>query len=155
MTGMDQKSGWWHSWEITIDSDWITAVLMAVFLLACGTLLISEITHFAWGSVVERSLVSRDLFRNVINAMTSLCFFMAVFTALPKLFKISSLLMGVDFAGRLVLGYFHVSNHLQHFTAIAGSALRQIALTLALVAILQWFKTVTRWVPRTDSGTED
>ena len=118
---MSEKTGWWRSWEITIDSNWITTILMAVLLVVCGALLINEIVHCAIGNLSEVPRLGKSLLTNITNVMIVVCYFSIVFSTLPKLVKISFSLMGVDFASRLILGYCHVSNHLLPFAAINGS----------------------------------
>jgi hypothetical protein len=151
---MSQKTSWWRSWEITIDSNWIMAIAMAVLLVACGVLLIREIGHLIMGNVVDKPPLSNHFLTNVSNVMVAVFFFVLAFESRAKLEKIACVLLGTDFAGRLILDYLHVSTRLQHFATTTGSVLRQIAFTILLVAILQWFKSVVRWIPPSNSGAD-
>jgi len=52
---------------------------------------------------------------------------------------------------RLALAYFHVATSLQHPVALVGSIAKQISFIIIIVAIAQWFKTVVRRDPPSDS----
>jgi hypothetical protein len=149
---MSEKTSWWHSWEITIDSNWIATIGMVVLLLGCSVLLIREIGHFIMGNVVDKPPITNHFFTNVSNVLAAVFFFVLAFESLAKLEKIACVLLGTDFAGRIILSYLDVSTRLQRFATTTGSVLRQIAFTLLLVAILGWFKSVVRWIPPSKSG---
>lgn len=86
---MNRITIWWRGWEITINSNSITTVLMAMFLPACGALLIKEIVDFVIGNVSERLPLRSNLLTNITNAMIAVCYFSVIFSTLAKLAELS------------------------------------------------------------------
>jgi hypothetical protein len=140
--------------EITIDSDWITTVGMALLLVFCGFQLIREGRHLVFDSLSGEVLLTHviDKFRIAIIVV---CYFLGVFLPWPRSVKLGGLLMGTDIVVRIALHYFDASTSLQHSAAVAGSIARQVALALFIFAIAQWFKSVVLRVPPSNLGVSD
>jgi len=128
--------------EITIDSNWIVTVLMAVLGVICSAMLIREIRDFAFANAVEQQPLTEGLFTKVFEGIAAIYCFISAFSFRKKPVKLAFLLTAVDLSVGVVLSYFHLGSGFQHFVGVARSALRQVALTIFIVAIVQWFKSV-------------
>jgi hypothetical protein len=135
-------------WEITVESDWLTTLGAAVFFIVSGLLLVREIDHFIWGRFsapvgFHRSFWS--IWNKVFEAIAAVSCFMFASTFRRKSVKTASLLMGVNFAGFVLLSCFPISPGVRHIAAVSGSAVRQVALAIFCVALAQWLRSVVRW----------
>jgi hypothetical protein len=137
--------------EITIDSNWIMTVGMAVLLVFCGWQLIREVRDLVVGNLAEQVWFAPaiDKIGTVILAVYCLLFAFS-FQALHV--RVAFILLGTAAAVRFSLSFLHVSPAALHFAAIGGSIADQIALMILLFAIVQWFKSVVRWIPPNKSG---
>jgi hypothetical protein len=143
---MSQKTSWWRSWEITVDSNWITTIAMALLLVLGGCALIHEI----------RNLLSDALDKPISFSTIFLapCLFLAAFGEKKKTLKIAFILWGTSVVARVSSSYLHASPGVQHFTATDASIANQIAFTIILVAIVQWFRSVVRWNQSPEQGLD-
>lgn len=141
--------------EITINSDWILTIMMALLLVVCSLLLIWDIRDLASGRIIEQAPLARDLFTIIFTIIAAVYCFLAVRGFHVLYVRIGFALMGIQFASGAVLGYLHLSTDLQHYAAVAGSLARQVALTIFVVAIVQWFKTVVHRNHTSDAGVAD
>ena len=132
--------------EITIDSNWIMMVGMAVLLICCGWQLIREASNLVFGNLAEQVLYTHviDKIGRVIFVVYCLLFAFS-FQALHL--RVAFILLGTAAVVRFSLSYLHVSPAALHFAAVGDSIADQIALTIILFAIVQWFKSVVRWIP--------
>jgi hypothetical protein len=136
--------------EITIDSNWIMTVGMAVLLVFCGWQLIREARDLVVGNLTEQVWFAPiDKIGTVILAAYCLLFAFS-FRALHV--RAAFILLGTAAAVRFSLSFLHVSPAALHFAAIGGAIADQIALMILLFAIVQWFKSVVRWIPLNKSG---
>jgi hypothetical protein len=152
---MSQKTSWWRSWEITIDRDWITTIMMAVLFIICGLLLAQEIRHVAQGYFhgPERLRISFwSIWNKVFEVIAAIYFFMFAFSVPKKSVKTASILMGTDLAVYALLSCFPISLALGHIVAISGSAARQIALIIYCVEIARWLVSVFHRNPQPNFG---
>lgn len=140
--------------EITIDSDWITTVGMALLLVFCVWQLIREGRHLVFDRLAGEVLLTQitDKIRTVLVVI---CYFLAAFSLWPHSVKLGGLLLGTDIVVRVALHYFNASTSVQHSAAVAGSIARQVALVLFVFAIVQWFKSVVSRVPPSNPGVSD
>jgi len=152
---MSQKTSWWHSWEITVDSNWIMTTGMILLFGFIAFLLGWSVRDLLFDKVDYRVVPSvrhgwLDTLAYVLGAVY--CF---VFTySFPeKHLKVAFLLLAAQYTVRFAIEYLHVATGVHHSAAVAGSVARQVAYTIILVAIIQWFKSVVRWNPPSNSGT--
>jgi hypothetical protein len=146
---MSQKTNWWRSWEITVDSNWITTIGMVLLFAFVAFLLGWSIRDFLYDKVDYRVLQGArngwlDSLPYVIGAAYSFAF---AYMLPGKHVKAAFLLLGTEYTVRFAIEYLHVAAGMHHSAAVAGSVARQVAFTVILVAIIQWFKSVVRWVP--------
>ncbi len=151
---MSQKTSWWNSWEITIDSNWIVTIGMALLLVFCGWQLIREVRHLVNGDLVEQIILTH-VFDKISAVIYVVYCFLFAFSFSAKSVKLAFVLLGTDKVIRVALHYFHSSATMQHSAAVAGSIARQIAFTIIFVAIIQWFRSVVRWVSPSNTGVAD
>jgi hypothetical protein len=144
---MSEKTSWWRSWEIAMDSNWIEILLMAIVLVGSGLLLVRDAGHLVFGNFNETPLLSTSRFSNILNLGTAIYLVLLAFASRARFMKVGVGLFAISFAGHLAFDYAHASPAVQHNAAITLSVLRQIAYIIFLVATAKWFKSVTRWVP--------
>lgn len=152
---MNQKTNCWRRWEITIDSDWITTIMMAILFIICGLLLAQEICHVAQGHFhePERLRISFwSIWNKVFEVIAAVYFFMFAFRVPRKPVKTASILMGTDLAVYALLSCFPISLALGHVVAISGSAVRQIALIIYCVEIARKLMSVFHRNPQPNFG---
>ena len=138
-----------HRREITINSDWTMLVSAGILLIVVSAFLIIEARNFVLGHVSK-----------TVSFTTLICVpfgFLVAFSLGPKLklMKVAILMVGTAIASRFTLHYLHTSVSVQHFAAVGGSIVNQIALTIILIAEVQWLRSVIRWVPTSNSGDVD
>ena len=154
---MSQKTSWWRSWEITVDSNWIMTIGTALLFAFIAFLLGWNIRDFLFDRVDYRVLQGvhngwLDTLTYVIGAAYS---FMFAYSFPRKHLKVAFLLLGTEYTVRFAIEYLHVAVGMHHSAAVAGSIARQVAFTIILVAIIQWFKSVVRWTPPSNSGADN
>jgi hypothetical protein len=126
--------------EITIDSNWIETIVMAVALVFCGWQLIREGRHLVFDRITGTVLLTQFIDK-VRTGLLVVCCFLGIFLPWPRSVKLGGLLLGTDIVVRVALHYFDASTTVQHSAAVAGSIARQVALVLFILAIVQWFKS--------------
>jgi hypothetical protein len=143
---MDKRGRFLRLGAITIDSDRIFTVEMVILLVIVGAMLIWKIRVLAFGVVIDHvSLLS--------IIIVVYCFIFA-FSIPGKFVKTALCLLGTETACRLILRYAHASPSVRHAASVGGSIVDQIALTIILIVILQWFKSVVHWTPSIPEGRE-
>jgi len=151
---MSQKTSWWNSWEITIDSNWVETIVMAVFLVLCGWQLIREGRHLVFDRLAGTVLLTQFIDK-VCTGLLVVCCYLGVFLPWPRSVKLGGLLLGTDIVVRVALPYFGASTTVQHSAAVAGSIARQVALVLFIFAIVQWFRSKVRWTSPSNNEVAD
>ncbi len=144
--------------QITVESDWVTTLEIGALFVVCGLLLAREIHNVLYGQIVGERPIHRDFFSILTKVFTLIvavyCFILAF--RFPKTsVRIAFFLMGADLVRSAVLSVFHVPSVARHAAAIAGSATRQVALAIFLVAIAQWFRSVVHWAAPSESQGGD
>jgi hypothetical protein len=140
--------------KMTIDSDSITTIGMALLLVACGWQLIREGRHLVFDRLTGTVLLTQFIDK-VCTGLLVVCYFLGVFLPWPRSVKLGGLLLGTDIAVRVALHYFNASPTVQHSAAVAGSIARQVALVLFIFAIVQWFKSKVRGTSPSTNGVAD
>jgi hypothetical protein len=151
---MIQKTSWWNSWEITIDSDWIMTIGMVLLFAFIAFLLGWNIRNLLFDKVDYRFLqgarnVWFDALTCVLGAVYSFVF---AYSFRGKHLKAAFSLLAVQYTVRFTIEYLHIAVGMHHSAALAGSIACQAAYAIILVAIVQWFKSVARWTPPSSSG---
>ena len=140
-----------HKQEITVDSNWIVTIGMALVLVFCGWQVIRDARYLLFGDLSEEVMLTH-VFDKISTFIYGVYCFLFAFSFRPKSVKVAFLLLGTDMAIRVALHYHHSSVAMQHSAAIAGCIARQVAYTVILVAIIQWFRSVVRWVSPSNPG---
>jgi hypothetical protein len=146
-----------HKREITIDSNWILTIGMALlfafiaFLLSWSirNLLFDRVDHGVLQHVRSGWHVALTY---VIGAVFS---FRLAFLFPAKHLKIAFLLLGAKYLVLIAVSYLHAGADIRHSASIVGAIASQIAYAIILFAIAQWFKTVVRQIPPDDRGVSD
>ncbi len=151
---MSQKTSWWRSWEITVDSNWIVTIGMVLLFAYVAFLLGWSIRDFLFDKVDYRVLQGArngwlDTLDYVIGAFV---FFLCAYSIPGKHLKVAFLLLGTEYTVRFAIEYLHVAAGVHHSAAVVGSIARQVAFTIIFVAIIQWFKSVVRWISPSNPG---
>jgi uncharacterized membrane protein len=151
---MTQKTSWWRSWEITIDSNWIVTIGVVLLFAYVAFLLGWSIRDVLFDKVDYRVLQGArngwlDSLPYVIGAAYSFAF---AYLFPGKHLKVAFLLLGTEYTVRFAIEYLHVAAGVHHSAAVVGSIARQVAFTIILVAIIQWFKSVVRWISPSNPG---
>jgi hypothetical protein len=143
---------------MTIEHDREITLWLAALFVICGLLLAQEIRrcvqgHFFGPTHIHMSFSS--IFPKVFEVICAVYFFMFAFSIPKKSVKIASTLMGADLAVFALLSCFPVTPTAGQIIGMIGSAVRQIALTIFCVAIVQWFKSSVRRSSPTDPQEND
>jgi hypothetical protein len=152
--GMNQKAGSKRVWEITIDSNWIITIGMALLFAITAFLLGWSIRDLLFGKVEYGILhgVRRGWLDTLTNPIGAIYFFLFAYSFPAKHLKVAFLLLGANYTVLVALTYLPVAAGVQHFVAVAGSIATQIAYTIILLAIAQWFRSVVRWNTSSEPG---
>jgi hypothetical protein len=137
--------------EVTVNSNWIMATGMAVVLVFCSWQFVREVRDLVFGSLAEQ--VSFPQLSDKIGAGIAVVYpflFACAFRATHV--RVAFVLLGTTAASRFLLTYVHASPSMLRSAAIGGSIANQIALTIIVFAIVQWFKSVVRWIPPPKPG---
>lgn len=150
---MSQKTNWWNSWEITVDSNWIVTIGMVLLFAFTAFLLGWSIRNLLFNRVDYRVLQGArngwlDTLGYVIGAFV---FFLWAYSFPGKHLKVAFLLLATEYTVRFAIEYLHVAAGVHHSAAVAGSVASQVAYTIILVAIIQWFGSVVRWISTVQS----
>jgi hypothetical protein len=154
---MSPKNSWWRSWEITVDSNWIMTIGMVLLFAIIASLLGWSIRDLLFDKVDYRVLRGArngwlDMLAYVLGAVYAFVF---AYSFPGKHLKVAFLLLAAEYTARFAIEYLHVAASVHHSAAVAGSIARQFAFTIILVAIIQWFKSVVRWVSPSNPGVAD
>jgi len=125
-----------HPSEITIDSNWIMILGMALPFVVCGGFLIRDILAFLRHGVQHNP--------KPIYILLAVYYFVLIYSFPSKLVKVAFLLLGTEIIFRIAFSYLHISAVTQHFVDSAASMAHLTAFILILFAIAQWFKSVVR-----------
>ena len=148
---MNQKPPSKRVWEITIDSNWIMTVGIALLFVSCIWQLIRDVRYLALGNLSEQVLSTHVIDKIGIVILAVYCFLFAFsFQALRV--RLALILLGAEAVVRLSLSYLHVSPATLHVADIGASLADQVALAIIAFAIVQWFKSVIHWVRPTKTG---
>jgi hypothetical protein len=140
---------------MTIESNLEITLWMAALFFICGLLLAQEIHQAVLGHFFGPTRLRMNywsIFPKVFEAIVAIYFFMFAFRIPKRSVKIASILMGTNFAVYALLSCFPISSTVGHIVAISGSVLRQIALVIYCMAIVQWLKSVIRRNPQPNFG---
>lgn len=143
---------WCRRWEITIDSNWIMTVGMALLFAFVVIQLTWSIRDLLFDRAVPDLSRTMDLVTYAVGVVYS---FLFAYSFPGKHVKVAFLLLGANYTAAIVLHYVRASASLEHSAAVIGSIGRQVAFAILLLAIAQWFKSVVRWVPPSDHGGPD
>ena len=130
--------------EITVESNWVLTLEMVVLFVIVGAMLIWKIRILAFGIVTGH--VSALAIVNVIY------YFLFAFAIRGKFVKAALIMMGMETAYRLALHYAHAPLSLRHQADVGGYVIDQVALTIILIAIVYWFKSVVRRTSPSSTG---
>jgi hypothetical protein len=122
--------------EITIDSNWIMTVGMVSLFVVCSSLLVWTIRN-RWFERVDGPV-------SLIFLFGAVYYFLFAYSFPSKSLKVAFLLLGTQTVVRGALQYLYASTNAQHVAAIAASIVRAIAFAIILMAIVDWFRSVTR-----------
>ncbi len=139
-----------RTWEITVESEWISTLGMSLLFLICGLLLVREIRHFIWSDLSVPVHLHKgfwNIWDKVFEAIAALYCFMFAARFPKKSVKAACALMGICLAGSVLLSCFRLSSNTQHIAATGRSILSQIALAIFCLVIADWFRSVCRWTP--------
>ena len=154
---MSQKSQTQRPGDVTIDSNWVIVIGMALlfaftaFLLGWSIrdLLFDKVGH----GVLQRARSGRlDTLTYAIGAVS---FFLFAYSFPAKVLKVAFLLLGAKYSVLVALAYLHVAAGVQHYVAVGESIATQIAYAIILFAMAQWFRSVVRWTPPSNHGVAD
>jgi hypothetical protein len=153
---MNQQVPGKSGWEITVDSNWIMTIGMVLLFAFIAFLLGWSIRDLLFGKVDYG--VSQDVrngwFDTVTYVIGAVYYFLFAYSFPGKHLKVAFLLLGTECTVRFALAYLHVAAGVHHSAAVAGSIARQVAFTIILVAIIQWFRSVVRWNPSSEPGPD-
>ena len=141
---MDKEERSLRVGAITVNSDWIMTLEMAALFVIVGAILIWKIRGLAFGVASEHV--------SLLSIITVVYCFIFAFSIPGKFVKAAFVLLGTETASRLLLKYLHAPSSVRHAAGIGGSVLDQVALTIFLVAIAQWFKSVVHRAPPSTTG---
>lgn len=127
--------------EITINSDWVTTVLVIAALPVCAWLLARDIEKMFWGHLVGPTYIQPsfwNIWNKVFEAIAAFLSILLSFKLSQKAARIACGLMGTRLASFVLLSCFNISPNARHIAAVSGSIISQIALVTCCVAIVQW-----------------
>jgi uncharacterized membrane protein len=141
-----------RTWDITVESDWFTALGAVALFIVAALLLVREIDHFIRGRFsrpVRLHMGFWSIWNKVFQAIAAIYCFIA-FKFRNKYVRIASVLMGMNLTGFVLLSCFQIPTRALHIASVSGSAVRQIALAIFCVALAQWLRSVVRWGRRSE-----
>jgi hypothetical protein len=134
---------------ITVESDWITTVGALVVFVACCVLLLSEVEHFLGGRFAVPHRPHYDffsIFTKVYEVIAGVLCFTVALNYANKPVKTGLVLMGVNLTGAALLSYLPLSSAAFRLAVTSRSIMSQIALTIFILAIAQWLRSVVKRV---------
>ena len=152
---MNQRAVSNRAWEVTIDSNWIITIGMTLIFAFIAFLLGWSIRDLLFDRVDYRALqrVPNRWLDPLTYPLGAVYSFLFAYSFKAKPLKVAFLLLGANYSAHFALAYLHLAVGVQHSVAVTGSIVRQIAYTIILVAIIQWFKSVVRWIQTSNLGT--
>jgi hypothetical protein len=141
-------------WAVTIDTDWVTALLMAALLIICGRLLARDIHGLFQGQVAHWVPLHRtfiDIFTGIFEVVAAVYCFLAALrhpansVKFGRAVRFAFVLVGIRLTALAIFGFFHTSLGVRHTTAIVGTIIMQVSLIIFCVAIADWFRSVVHW----------
>jgi hypothetical protein len=154
---LSQESQTQRQGDVTINSNWAITIGMALLFAFTAFILGWSIRDLLFDKV-DHGVVQRvrsgwlDALTYVIGAVYS---FLFAYSFPAKHLKIAFLLLGAKYLVLVAVSYLHAGADVPHSAAVTGAIASQIAYTIILFAIAQWFKTVVRRVPPGDQGISD
>jgi hypothetical protein len=146
-----------HKREITVDSNWIVTTGMALLFAFTAFLLCWSIRNLLFENfdhaVLQR--IRNGWLDTVANAIGAVYFFVFAYSFPAKHLKLAFSLLGIKYLGLVAAPYLHAGVDILHSAAIAGAVASQLAYTIILFAIAQWFRAVVRKIPPGDHGVAD
>jgi hypothetical protein len=142
--------------EITIDSNWIMTIGMALLFAMTAFQLGWSIRDLLFSKVdygVSQG-VRRGWHDTLTNPIGAVYFFLFAYWFPAKHLKVAFLLLAANYTVLVALTYLPVAPSVQHFVAVTGSIAAQIAYTIILLAIARWYRSVVRWNKPSESGPE-
>jgi len=137
-----------RTWDITVESDWFTALGAVALFIVAALLLVREIDRFIGGHFsrsVRLHMGFGSIWNKVFDAIAAIYCFIFAFKFRSKYVKTASVLMGMNLTGFVLLSCFQIPTRALHIASVSGSAVRQIALAIFCVALAQWLRSVVRW----------
>ena len=146
---MSQESQTQRPGEVTIDSNWIITIGLALLFAFIAFLLGWSIRNLLLDKVAYGALQGDrngwlDTLTYPLGAVYSFVF---AYSFPAKHLRVAFVFLGTKYVALIAVSYLHVAVGVQHLVAVAGSIATQIAYTIILVAIAQWFKNAVRWNP--------
>ena len=147
---MKSESNMRHAptWDITVESDWFTALGAVALFIMTALLLVREIDHCIWGHFsrpVRLHMGFWSIWNKVFEAIAAIYCFIFAFNFPNKYVKTAFVLMGMNLTGFVLLSCFPIPTRALQIASVSGSAMRQIALAIVCVALAQWLRSVVRW----------
>jgi hypothetical protein len=142
--------------DITIDSNWIVTIGMALLFAFIAFLLCWSIRDLLFDKVDPRLLrrVPNRWLDTVTYVFGAVYCFLFAYSFSAKHLKIAFSLLGAKYLVLVAVPYLHIAADVRHSAATAGAIASQIAYAAILFAIAQWFKAVVRRAPQRDHGAE-
>jgi hypothetical protein len=140
--------------DVTIDSNWVIAIGMALLFGFIAFLLGWSIRDLLFGRVDHGVLqhVRSGRIDTLTYVIGAVCCFLFVYLFQGKHLKIAFLLLGAKYLALVAMVYIQIGAGARHSAAIAGVIASQIAYAIILLATVQWIKVVIRLVPPGDHG---
>ena len=142
---------------VTIDSDWVTTVGMALGFALTAFLLSRSIRYLLFFSAnYGASWGVRRGWPHTLNyVIGAVYFFLFAYSFPAKYLKIAFLLLGTNYTLRFAFTYLSVAAGVRHSVALAAAIAAQIAYAIILFAIARWFKSVFRAAHPSDPGVSE
>jgi hypothetical protein len=154
---MNQKSQAPQQGDIAIDDNWVLTIGMALLFAFIAFLLGWSIRNLLFDKVEYGVLhrVRNGWFDVLSYALGAVYSFLFAYSFPAKHLKIAFSLLGAKYLVLVAMFYVHAGAGGQHSAAIARAIASQIAYTIILFAIAQWFKTRLRPIPLGNPGVSD
>ena len=129
---------------ITIKSDWVSTLSIALLMAGCFLLLVRSI----WNSPLLRSVETTPKTYPMLTQVffviaATYCFFGAA-RFRSSLLKTGFILFGIELVIAVALNHVHSLGRLDFFIAVARSVVRQTAFAIFTIASAQWLRSVVR-----------
>jgi hypothetical protein len=149
-----EKSQTQRQGDVTIDSNWVVMIGMALLFAFFAFLLGWSIRNLLFDKVDHGLLqgVRKGWLSAITYEFGAVYSFVFAYSFPAKHLKIAFLLLGTNYLVLVAVSYLHAGADVQHSAAVTGAIASQIAYGLILFAIAQWFKTMFRRIPPSDHG---